>query len=203
MEKGQKKRGVLLDVLILVFVVMLAFTASIVLREYVFIATEVSGSSMEPTLYGGAPKQDKVYILKTKNIKRGGIVMLKNPEIKYNSEGELIVEEEYLIKRVIAVEGDVLSFKLEIQEDGTEKGYLWLNGQKLDEPYLKEEGSTFYDNLTSLHGEYTVSVPEGRVFVMGDNRRVSKDSRLLGLIDVGGIRGKAFLVIRDSKLIFM
>ena len=82
------------------------------------------------------------------------------------------------IKRIIAVEGD----HIQIQE-----GKVYLNGEELDEPYLAEgevtTGGTFFD----------ITVPEGYVFVMGDNRDHSIDSRSFGCIPVKKIESKVLI----------
>ncbi len=82
----------------------------------------------------------------------GDIVSFKNAEKK-----------KILIKRVIGLPGDTITFR---------DGYVYRNGEKLEEPYLNEQGVTFSDV-----DEYVV--PEGHIFVMGDNRQHSADSRRL------------------------
>ena len=82
--------------------------------------------------------------------------------------------ENRLIKRVIAVPGD----KVDI-----DKGYLYINDSLVEEAYIK--GMTFKDELSM-----PVTVPEGKVFVMGDNRESSVDSRRFGLVDYKSIEGK-------------
>ena len=91
-------------------------------------------------------------------------------------------QERFWIKRVIGVAGDVIEFK------GNE---FYLNGEKIDEPYTNKELDPEYDN--DFHNAYvngSVTVPEGYVFVMGDNRGASKDSRLMGVVPVSSIIGK-------------
>lgn len=79
------------------------------------------------------------------------------------------------IKRVIGLPGD----NIYISEDGE----VYRNGQKIDEPYLR-------DSITSRSGSYiNVDVPEGTVFVMGDNRLESKDSRVFGCIPIDKVNG--------------
>ena len=89
-------------------------------------------------------------------------------------------EQKHLIKRVIAVGGDTIEIR---------DGYVYLNGEMLDEPYVAEEG---------ISGEMgSVTVEEGKMFVMGDNRRVSQDSRSpeLGQVEESSIVGKVVLRI--------
>ena len=68
-----------------------------------------------------------------------------------------------MVKRVIGLPGDQISF---------EGGYVFRNGEKLEEPYLQAEGVTYSDTER-------FSVPDGCIFVMGDNRLHSRDSRYM------------------------
>ena len=103
------------------------------------------------------------------------------------SRGDIIVfhtslttedgKEKLLIKRVIGLPGDVITVA---------EGLVYVNDELLDEPYLMESGTPgFVDQLT---------VPEDQLFVMGDNRRVSIDSRTdsIGFVPVKEVVGKAF-----------
>ena len=98
------------------------------------------------------------------------------------TRGDIVVisrgMEEPLIKRIVAAEGDTLSI---------EDGRVILNGEELPEPYLNQTTPAF-----ELEG--TVTVPEGHVFVMGDNRWDSHDSRWndIGFVEVSDIVGKVF-----------
>ena len=77
------------------------------------------------------------------------------------------------VKRVIGRPGDVLEFK---------DGHVWRNGEQLQEPYTKDTKMN-YTRSTS------VTVPEGHVFVMGDNRNHSSDSRFIGPVPVDHVLG--------------
>jgi signal peptidase I len=84
-----------------------------------------------------------------------------------------------LVKRVIAVGGDTIDIK---------DGKVYLNGEQLDEPYIREP--MIY--VPEQSQEYPLTVPEGKLFVMGDNRNFSNDSRdtRYGLVDAENVIGK-------------
>ena len=106
----------------------------------------IMSGSMEPTLMTG----DTVIFTSFQSPKKGDII-----EFKY--------DDERLSKRVIGVPGDVISF--------SDDGQLIVNGEKINEPYIKTPNSTF----PALKDSYTI--PEGKLFVLGDNRLDSCDSR--------------------------
>jgi len=133
----------------------------------------VKQESMQPTFYA----EDYIVVSKQAynlfgDVERGDVVVFKSNLL--NEEGE----QKNLIKRVIATGGDTIEIK---------EGYVYINGDKLDEPYVAEQG---------LAGEMEpVTVEEGKMFVMGDNRRVSQDSRSpeLGQVEESSIVGKVVL----------
>lgn len=86
-----------------------------------------------------------------------------------------IDKKELLVKRVIGVPGDEVNIK---------DWYVYINGQRLNEPYVKEQ--TVIKEL-----KLPIRVGENKLFVLGDNRPVSKDSRMFGLIDYKLVEGKA------------
>ncbi len=101
---------------------------------------------------------------------RGDIVIFSPPD-----------DDKPYIKRVIGLPGDVISFA---------DGNVYVNGQQLEEPYLQA-------GITRCPGgicEEPITVPEGHVFVLGDNRRNSEDSRYFGPITVDSVIGKAVIV---------
>ena len=135
----------------------------------------VSGASMYPTLHNG----DRMVLSKIGDIHRFDVVILKAPD-----------ENVEYIKRVIGMPGDTIEMK---------SGVLYINGKKVDQPFINTEAlakqTVFIDDFTleSLTGES--KVPEGKYFVLGDNRGVSKDSRMIGFIDRSAIEGKAVFTI--------
>ena len=135
----------------------------------------VKQESMQPTFYSN----DYVIVSRQAynlfgDVERVDVIVFKSDLVDENGE------QKHLIKRVIAVGGDTIEIR---------DGYVYLNGEMLDEPYVAEEG---------ISGEMgSVTVEEGKMFVMGDNRRVSQDSRSpeLGQVEESSIVGKVVLRI--------
>lgn len=154
------------------FIQSVAIIGAIGLAIYLFIAQphKVSGSSMLPTLLTGD------YIITNKvgyrfsSPQKGQIIVFKNPR----------KETEDFIKRIIGIPGD----KVKILNSK-----IIVNGKELEENYLDE---TIITNPRSFlkEGEEII-VPEGRYFVMGDNREASSDSREWGYITKEEIIGQA------------
>lgn len=148
------------------------------LRHFVFTPVVVKGDSMDPTLIDG----ERVIALKNTEVKRFDIVTFPAPD----DEGK------NYIKRVIGLPGDTVEYK---------NDELYINGKKYDEPYLDEfkgeltdgQPLTYDFNLNELSG--TEKVPKGQLFVLGDNRRISKDSRIIGMIQEKDI-------MADVKFVF-
>lgn len=125
------------------------------------------GSSMEPTMGDGEIVLMNRFAAMQGHYEKGDIVMFQ-----YYDEGG----SKTVVKRIIATEGDTIR----ILADGVE-----VNGELLQEDYAA--GVT--DGLVDM------TVPEGTVFVMGDNRRTSYDSRNMGVIACGDLKGKVFFRI--------
>lgn len=161
----------------LIFLVVLALVL-IALRMYVFTPVIVKGDSMDPTLQNG----ERVIALLNREVKRFDIVTFPAPDE---------VGKNY-IKRVIGLPGDKIEFKDDV---------LYINGEATEEPYLDQFKKELTDGLPLTLGDYQQTtfefqvVPEGKVLVLGDNRRISKDSRSIGFIDKESIVG-------DVKFIF-
>lgn len=154
-------------------VLVVALIAVILIFTFVGRITPVVGDSMYPTLHSG----DVMLVrdLGYTDPQPGDIVVLTK---------EFDAAEGPIVKRVIAVGGQTV----EIDYDA---GTVTVDGQVLDEPYINEVMTTpWYGGLTS------VTVPEGSIFVMGDNRNHSNDSRdvTLGTVDVRYLLGKAELI---------
>lgn len=151
--------------------IITALIFCVVLFVFFIRLVDVSGSSMNPTLSNG----DKMVVSDLfYTPKQGDIVIFRKDSYK----------EEALVKRVIAVEGQTV----EIDFD---KGIVYVDGEAMDEPYIAE----LTHNALDFKGAQTV--PEGCVFVMGDNRNDSRDSRdsRIGMIDTRQITGKVYFTI--------
>ena len=129
----------------------------------------VDGHSMVPTLQNG----DRLLVLSS----------LLDSDYEYDDIVVLREEsflEEPIVKRVIATEGQTVDIDFEA-------GVVYVDGEALDEPYINEP--TYMEEGT----EFPLTVPEGCIFVMGDNRNHSSDSRdsRLGTVDTRCVLGKA------------
>lgn len=150
--------------------IVVAVLIALVIKSFVFNTIYVLGNSMNPTLQ----ERDRLFSdrisLYISEPKRGDIVVIEAPDI---SEDER--EKDY-IKRIIGVAED----KVEIKE-----GIVYLNGEVLQEDYI-EEGIE-----TQTYSENEWVVPDGEIFVLGDNRREgqSKDSRFFGCVPVDSVKG--------------
>ncbi len=127
-------------------------------------ATRVEGYSMEPTLFGQQRLIIEKVSYKFHTPERNDIIVIKVPQ--YN---------EHFIKRIIGLPGETL----EIRE-----GVVYINGKPLSEPYVNGVPRGNYPPLT---------IPDGYIFVMGDNRNNSVDSRSFGPIPIENIVGHAWL----------
>ncbi len=142
----------------------------LLLFTFVFRAVGVEGTSMVPTLNDG--DWLAVTAVQLKPVKRGDIVVITQPWDR----------NVPIIKRVIGVEGDLIHIDFQ-------RGEVYVNKHRLDEKYILEKTHLRYDV------EFPVIVPEGCVFVMGDNRNDSLDSRSgkIGFINKNYILGKTII----------
>ena len=146
--------------------VVVALVVCVLIFVFAARVIDVVGHSMVPTLQDG----DKIIITRlVRSYDRGDIVVLRKDTYR----------EEPIVKRVIAVEGQTVDIDFY-------NGVVYVDGEALDEPYVNE--------LTYQPEDFTepVTVPEGCVFVMGDNRNNSTDSRTasIGCVDTRYIMGK-------------
>jgi signal peptidase I len=173
-EEEQKTGGLMVELYEWLEAIAFALSIVVILFTFVFRVVSVSGPSMNPTLISG----DRV-ILNSLFFtpSNGDIVVITQP----NSH-----DNEPLIKRVIAVEGQTIALD-------PENDTVTVDGVVLNENYILEEDLKSAGNAY----EYPLTVPKGKVFVMGDNRNDSFDSRAdgLGMVDEDYIMGRAIFRI--------
>lgn len=147
--------------------ILLAFALALFIITFVVQSFIVTGPSMEPTLYSGERLLINKFIYRFTQPKPGDIVVF-HPAVR--------PRDDY-IKRVIAVAGQTVEIR---------DGRVWVDGKPLAEPYLSE----------ATYGQFgPVRIPQGRLFVLGDNRNNSQDSRYpeVGLVPLKSVIGKAAL----------
>ena len=177
---SDRARRVLVRVLV---VGVIAAIATCLLRVFVVQPFYIPSESMEPTLHG-CPGCNEDHVLVDKisyrahDVRAGDIVVFHRPA---DAAG---IPDKVLIKRVIALPGDVISLK---------GGKVYVNGLVLDEPYVDKQCGP--NATTPLTGTSRWKVPANDVFVMGDNRCHSEDSRMFGPIAKSSIIGRAFAII--------
>lgn len=147
---------------------VVALLVALVIRTFVVQVYLVEGPSMEPTLHTYERVFVNKLIYRFRAPKPGEIIVLQDPNRP----------QRELIKRVIAVGGETIEIK---------KGTVFVDGKALKEPFI----NTAIASTTDMQ---PVKVPEKQVFVMGDNRGMSFDSRALGPVAVNKIDGKAFFM---------
>ena len=168
-EKAPTLRGEIYD---WVQSVITALMICVALFLFFVRVIDVSGDSMNPTLFDGNKMLVSDLFYKPK---AGDIVIFKKDDYD---------PDKALVKRVVAVGGQTVNIDFDT-------GLVYVDGEPIDEPYTAE--LTF--NKLDFMGPW--KVPEGSVFVMGDNRNASTDSRdkRIGNVDERLIIGRAYLVV--------
>jgi len=159
-----------------------ALVVAFIVKTFLFQAYYIPSPSMEPTLHVG----DRIIVNKLSyqlhEVNRGDIVVFASPEGETDGISDLI-------KRVVGLPGETV----EVRE-----GRIFIDGDLLLEPYLDEPDITgaFREPpgcVGADDGRNRCTIGDGHVFVMGDNRPNSKDSRYFGPIDTDSITGRAFI----------
>lgn len=172
---------------------VIAVILAIVIRAFFVQAFKIPSSSMEPTLLVG----DHILVNKFIYGVRIPFTDARWPRFESPAHGDVIVfiypvdRSKDFIKRVVGVSGDTV----EIQDKR-----VFVNGKPPDEPYahhfsniIEPLGANPRDNLPP------VTVPEGHLFVMGDNRDFSHDSRFWGFVPMEDVKGKAFIIYYSAQ----
>jgi signal peptidase I len=165
-----------------IFVIVVALGAAMLVRVFVLQQFYISGPSMETSLF----QDDRVLVNKLSyrfsDVNRGDVIVFD----RVTTSGG-IVEHDDLIKRVIAVGGDSIQIK---------QCEVLVNGTPLEEPYLDVvvEGEDLNSRCRVVDMP-SLTVPDDQLFVMGDNRAESFDSRSFGPIPNKLVIGRAFAVV--------
>lgn len=190
-EKGEKRKPFWRELPVLV---VIAFGAALLIKTFLLQAFYIPSASMEPTLRAG----DRVLVEKVGyvfgNPDRGDVVVFERDVGVLPPEDGSFIEDigdgirslfgfptegsQDFIKRVMATSGDTIESR---------DGVVYVNGAAVDEPYLPE------GTITNDFPPYTVL--QGEIFVMGDNRANSDDSRSIGGIPADDVIGRAFVLI--------
>lgn len=147
-------------------IVVISLILALLIRSFVAESFLVEGSSMEPTLLDGERLLVEKMTYYFQNPRPGEVVVFKYPK---NPRRDFI-------KRIVATAGDTITLR---------DGQLLVNGKPVNEPYVQRPGHFDFGPL---------KVPSDSVFVLGDNRVNSQDSRFFGTVPYENIKGKAWLV---------
>jgi signal peptidase I len=145
--------------------VLPAIVIAVLINLFLAQATRVYGSSMEPNLHTDQRLVVEKISYRLHNPHRGDVVVIRMPD-----RGP-----ELLIKRVIGLAGETIEVR---------GGVVYINEQPLQEDYLVRKTAGTYGPTT---------IPEGQVFVMGDNRGASNDSRVFGPVPLDRVVGRAWV----------
>lgn len=145
---------------------ILALFFVLLCRHFLFLPTTVQGASMSPTL----ENKSKVIINKVSKINRFDTIVFQAPD-----------STNTYIKRVIGFPGD----QIEMKDD-----QLYINNKLFNEYYLNNMKEDLMNTDTFTENFFIASVPPNSLFVLGDNRPLSKDSRSFGFITMNAVVGK-------------
>jgi signal peptidase I len=173
---------------------VIAVILALFIRAFVIQAFKIPSGSMENTLlvgdyilvnkfiYGVKVPFSNITVVPVKDPQREDIIVFKYP-------GD--PSKDY-IKRVIGVEGDTIDIrdkKVYVNGKMTENDYA-----KFSDPRVFSDSYMFPENLLRRDNLGPLKVPEGKLFVMGDNRDSSNDSRFWGFVDKSAVKGRAFII---------
>ncbi|MBW3611774.1 MAG: signal peptidase I [Actinobacteria bacterium] len=171
-DPGETKPSFARNLLEWMAILVGALVVALVVTRFLIQAFFIPSASMLPTL----EINNRVLVNKLSydlhEVNRGDLVVFERPASE--TDGDI----KDLIKRVVALEGETVESR---------EGRLYVNGEPLDEPYLPSGVDT--------NGVESTTVPPGHVFVMGDNRSDSRDSRFFGPLPEDLIIGRAFVKV--------
>lgn len=168
--------------------ILIALVLALFIRTYIIQAFKIPSGSMIPTLLVGDHILVNKFIYGTKiPFTEKRFLVIKKPE-----KGDIIVfkypenPKKDFIKRVIATEGDKLESRDKI---------IYVNGKEVVEPYAYHSDRSIRPKNSEVRDNFgPIIVPANKVFVMGDNRDQSYDSRYWGFVDLKDIKGEALII---------
>jgi len=164
-----------------VVVLAVAGGAAILIRTFVFQRFFISGPSMEPTVFDADQILVSKFAYRFGSPQPGDVVVFD----RITNDGAIFQHDD-LIKRVIATEGQTIEIRACV---------VSIDGRPLAEPYLDPDPSSDLVDRCRIPDMEPIRVPVGDVFVMGDNRAESYDSRMFGPVDAHQVVGRAVVVI--------
>ena len=204
MKNINKKFSVFLKIILNSLLVFAFIICSIVLvYKFIYIETPVIGASMYPTL-NNTEYNDTALINSTQKGDVGDIIVLDL------SKTDITEDNSYIIKRIIATEGQRVDLRyvddklcvfvdnIALQEDYTTNDAFIENGNN---PYLYRAFTTYLTTHTDSidYNSEGLLIPEGMVFIMGDNRKNSTDSATFGPVPVEAIVGRVDAIVKHGE----
>lgn len=160
----------------IVIMATMVVAITVLLRLFVFVPYEIPSGSMEDTIKTGDMVFSEKITYHMRSPEHGDIVTFADPE----------VAGRILIKRVIATEGQVVDLV---------DGKVYVDGVELDEPYTGYRPSyPLYRTANGVDVSFPYTVPEDEIWVMGDNRTSSQDSRYFGSVKLSSVTGRAAFI---------
>lgn len=177
LEPEQKKRSPVLSIVWFILIIVLSVGTIIVIRTCILSPYVIPSGSMESTIMPDDHiLAEQLFKYTNAPIEQSDIVTFIDPKDNKTT----------LIKRVIALGGQTIEFK---------DGYVYIDGVQQNEDYtkgLKTEPAEYTESNVTLNYPYTI--PEGYIWVMGDNRTNSADSRVFGPVPLSSITGRAVCI---------